>query len=68
MAFTVKAEHQNEILKYMKYFNLKKEEFLKERQRDLKDFLTDTLNEGDNIFNKDDVKFKGKKFIYIKKG
>ena len=57
MAFSVKGEHQQEILKFMRYFNLKKEEFLKERQRDLKEFLTDALNEGDMIFNKEDVFF-----------
>lgn len=55
MAFSVKSEHQQEILKYMKYFNLKKEEFIKERQRDVKEFLTDNLSESDNIFNKEDV-------------
>jgi hypothetical protein len=55
MAFSVKAEHQQEILKYMRYFNMKKEEFLKERQRDLKEFLGDALSEGDSIFNKEDV-------------
>ena len=56
MATNIKSEHQQEILRYMKYFNLKKEEFLKERQRDIKEFLTDTLTESDNIFNKEDVK------------
>ena len=56
MAFNIKAEHQHEILKYMKYFNLKKDEFLKERQRDIKEFLIDNLTESDNIFNKEDVK------------
>lgn len=55
MAYSVKTEHQQEILRYLKYFNLKKEEFLKERHTDLKEFLTDNLTEADNIFNKDDV-------------
>lgn len=64
MAFSVKGEHQQEILKFMRYFNLKKEEFLKERQRDLKEFLTDALNEGDMIFNKEDVFFRNFQFLY----
>ena len=66
MAFSVKGEHQQEILKFMRYFNLKKEEFLKERQRDLKEFLTDAINEGDMIFNKEDV-FFSKFSIFFKR-
>lgn len=66
MAFSVKSEHQQEILKYMKYFNLKKDEFIKERQRDVKEFLTDNLSESDNIFNKEDV-IKIRKILCKKK-
>lgn len=53
-AFNISSEHEGELVKFMKYFGSKKEEFFKDRKRDLNDFLSESLS--DEIYNKDDVK------------
>lgn len=54
-SFNLSPENEGELVKFMKYFSLKKEEFFKDRKRDLNDFLSDSMN--DEIYNKDDVKY-----------
>ena len=54
-AFNISSEHEGELVKFMKYFGSKKEEFFKDRKRDLNDFLSESLN--DEIYNKDDVNY-----------
>lgn len=54
MSHNLTNEHEHELIKFMKFFNLKRDEFIKDRQKDLKDFLKDSLN--DDIYSKEDVK------------
>lgn len=48
------SDHQAELSKYLKFFHLKKEQFLKERDHELKDFKKDLQ---DDLYNREDVKY-----------
>jgi len=52
---SIKEEHKQEITKYLQFFCLKKNEFLKDFGSESKEFQKDNLL--DDIYNKDEVIF-----------
>eukprot|EP01017_Pseudomicrothorax_dubius_P029259 TRINITY_DN353_c0_g2_i1.p1 TRINITY_DN353_c0_g2~~TRINITY_DN353_c0_g2_i1.p1 ORF type:complete len:247 (+),score=85.00 TRINITY_DN353_c0_g2_i1:162-902(+) len=58
---SVSTEHQEELIKFMNFFLIKKEEALKELKYSLDDFLSDNVH--DSIYNKEDVESLFGKFF-----